>query len=130
MPVAVQLAISLQVSLGPPGGSNRSLLNFTEATSTTAEQGNVAVVQIANSATNDAINLATLFPSLSSAKVITLRDVSATAREVSFSPANSGTKLVLAAGGSMVLRTNGTLPTLYFDNSSGGAADIEITAAG
>lgn len=128
--MSTQLSISSQVLFGPGTGANRQLLNFTEPSTTTADQGNTTTVQVADGATNTAVNLATLFPSLTNAKVITLKDISATPREVSFSPENTGTKLVLAAGGFLVLRTRGNLPTLYFDNASGGAATIEVSAAG
>lgn len=126
MPADTQLSISAQALLGPASGSYRSILTYTEPLTNVASKGGVSMVSIANGAVNTAVNLATLFPDVALAKVITLKDVSSTPGQVSFSSQNTGPKFVLAAGGFLLLRTNMAPPILYFDNASGGAVDVEI----
>lgn len=130
-PTGRQLSIALSALFGPANGNYRELLNYSEPTSSIAGQCSENTIKVATGATNFAVNLATFLPAITAGALITLKDVTGpSGAKVSFSPANTGTKLILAAAGAMVLRTDGTLPTLYFDNSSGLDAFIEVTLAG
>lgn len=129
-PAAIALNLALQVLFGIANGTNRNILSYSEPTTSTAQQGATTSVKIANAGANVAINLATLFPGITTGYVITIKDVSGVPAQVSVSTANTGTKFVLAAGGALVIRTNTVLPTLFFDNASGNDAYLEIGAIG
>lgn len=130
IPTAQSVVIQMLVALGQVNQANRTLLDFSDLESEFAF-GEVSVVTVANSATNFAVNLATLFPAFSAVGLIFVREVSEPGVVVSVSSNATGTRHALAAGGFLIERTNGiAAPTLYFDNASGSTAYLEIGVLG
>lgn len=108
------------------------MVNYVESSANTAGVALKTVVTLSGSTTNNAVNLATLFPGVTAAKDLTIRDItSSPGKATSISAHNSGTKLPMKARGVLSLTLNGgTPPTLYIDNSGAGSADLEITLIG
>lgn len=107
------------------------LMSFAEGTLTAAVSSKQQVTLPANT-NNTSVNLATLFPGISSARSISIRDISNPGRGVSFGMANGGARFPWPAGFAMMMTLTGTLPTIYFDNQNGVGivAEIEIAVTG
>ena len=106
------------------------LMSYQEPNTTTAGDGLKTVLSIPQSSTGNAINLATLFPALASVSVIAVKDISATPTNLGFSPNSTGTRMTLRGGTPLTYGTTGAPPTLYFDNATGAAAQVEIVVIG
>jgi hypothetical protein len=97
-----------------------SELSYAENANTVAAQTLDTILTFAAGLTNQAINLATLFPALTSLVAITLVDVSVAPGigflfDQAFPPAIAVRPLSFASWGANV---SGTLPTLYVSNPS------------
>lgn len=127
-PTAERLKCRAALSYGSTIGSERVLLDFTESTSTTGFQAVVIPIELAASATDSSLNLASY---VDTATYIAVKDRNNTGVLVG---RTSGTSARLqVAGNGFILFKNGasTPPTLYFDNvSTTDKAFIEVIVMG
>lgn len=94
------------------------------------DQRGIETLTIPATTTNNSFNLATMFPSITSAQSISIADMSQPGVAVGFSTVNTGTKFQLRPGGVAVICASGALPTLFFDNAGVNPAYLEITVTG
>lgn len=126
-PTTEKLNARIFMSYGSTVGRERILLDYTESTSTTGFQAVVIPVELAASATDTSLNLASY---VDTATMIAVRDRNNTGVKVGL--ASGGTKAQVAANGFYCYKNgNATPPTLYFDNVSGSTkAFIEVIIMG
>ena len=130
-PTAQAVNISLSALLGLPSTSNINVCTYTAPTSLTASYGLKTTVALAASTSDIAINLATLFPGLSTVSGIFIKDVTLAGNAFSVSSNSTGTRTEVQAGGFWACTPNNiALPTLYFDNAVAAIASIEIGVFG
>lgn len=127
-PSTEKLNVSAYASFGSTQGLERILLNYTEASTTTGFQAVVIPLELAISATDQSVNLASY---VDTATFIGIRDRNNTGVLVGRTTGTSA-RLQVAANGFLLYKNgNSTPPTLYFDNVSGSdKAFIEIIVLG
>ena len=127
-PTSQRLRASVMLSLGDTDGDIPPCLNFAELTTATANSWLRLPLDLAASAVNQSLNLATYFTSVSWIAVV---DKGGTGLLVGTASGTSGRCNVAAS--KMLLFCNGdaTPPTIYIDNVSGtDAAFVEVYAFG
>lgn len=128
IPTAERLKCRAVLSHGSTIGSERILLDFTESTSTTGFQSVVIPVELAASATDTSLNLASY---VDTATYIAVKDRNNTGVLVGRTTGTSARFNI--TGNGFILLKNGasTPPTLYFDNvSTTEKAFIEVIVMG
>jgi hypothetical protein len=113
-----QVQISSQICFGLSQNNNTVLQNYNEVSTTTALfQGSIDVPVPANS-TNNAFNLATLFPVANTPLLWGIQDISNPGTQVNVGLSSSGPRFNLNPNGYLTARVNGGAPTIYIDNPS------------
>lgn len=127
-PTAERLKCRAVLSHGSTIGSERILLDYTESTSTTGFQAVVIPVELAASATDTSVNLASY---VDTANFIAIKDRNNTGVLVGRTTGTSA-RFNITGNGFLLLKNGaGTPPTLYFDNvSSTEKAFIEVIVMG
>jgi hypothetical protein len=113
-----EIEINAAVSFGLSYFGNTSLLQYVEPTTTKAKFQNSSTVVLSPNTTNNPINLATLFPSLNTALVYGIKDMSQPGQQVNVGMAAGGSRFNMAPGGFFLVRVSGSSPTIYADNPS------------
>lgn len=119
-----QVTIDADIIFGLAQWANMPLFRYIEPTSTTCLFAESATVVVPPATSNQAVNLATLFPSINTAVAYCVTDISYPGQQVSIGMASGGSRFTLAANGFLMARVNGTAPTLYVDNASASASAI------
>lgn len=123
-PTAQRLHARCLLMHGDTQGKERSLLDYTEATTTT---GNQAVV-IAKELAGGAVDQSQTLP-VDTCNFIAIRDRGGTGFK--YSLASGGTKTTVAANGFIAWKHSGTVPTLHLDNlHASDVAFLEIIVMG
>ena len=115
---ANQIEINAQVAYGLGYQSNSTLMNYIEPGTTTALFGNAQTLFIPPNTTDQMVVLAALFPSINSAVLWGVQDISNPGQSISIGTATGTNKFTLAPGGFLLSRVNGSAPTLYVTNPS------------
>lgn len=117
---AQQIEINSQCSFGLGYQSNQTLMNYVEPGTTTANFALSTTIFVPPSTTAQAVNLATLFPNITTAILYGVADLSYPGQEVLISMKSDGTNpMPQAAGGFSQWRVNCPIadaPTLYLTN--------------
>ena len=113
-----QVEVNAEVSFGLGYGTNTNLLNYVEPGTTTCLFNGSTTIFIPASTTNQAVNLATLFPYINTPVLWGWKDISSPGQAVTWSLTSSGATMNQAAGGFCLFRVNGNAPTVYFNNTS------------
>jgi hypothetical protein len=116
---ANQIEINTQVSYGLGFQNNTNLIDYVEPGTTTALYNGQTTVFIPPSTTDQAINLATLFPYVNTPLLWGVQDISNPGQSFSLAMAASAgsQKFTIAPGGFQINRVNGSAPILYVSNS-------------
>ncbi len=127
VPTSQQLNFRCVASFGDTIGSERIILDYTEPTTTTGFQAIIIPVELAASATDTQVNLASY---VDTATFITILDRNNTGFKVA--AGGTANKFTIAADGCFSIKNGAaTPPTLYLDNVSTTAkAFIEIGVMG
>lgn len=129
VPAAQPVTVELIAYQGEPSSTNRTVSSYVSP-GLTASFGVVANVTIAQSATDTAIDLATLFPAVTSTMGVFVQEVTDVGLGFGVGT-DTGTKAVVREGGFYAfMAKNNTLPTLYFDGSADGIVQIQIGVLG
>jgi hypothetical protein len=128
-PTQLPPTFQLIACLGLISQTNNLLVNYAMLNQL-CSFGERTVVTLAASTSNIPVNLATLFPGVSSAMAITLHDITNPAQSCAFSSNSTGTRFQLLGNGVMGLTTAGAPPTIYFDNTNTSPSYIEIGILG
>lgn len=125
--VTQTLAATIRAALGQSQGEPF----FNHSTPTVSCKLQAKSLKSLTANTNDqAVNLATLFPAMSSLVAFAIRELD-DVTGVSWSPNSTGTRQPIPAGGALFQQTSGSLPTLYFNNENADdASRIEILVWG
>ncbi len=116
---AQQVIIAGQLAFGLGWSATTVLMNYQEPSTTTCTLQASSVVKIPKNTTNNTINLATLFPAVTTAVAYSIADItSSPGQQVAVGMASSGSRFQMAPMGMMMFRVNGSSPTLYCDNAS------------
>jgi hypothetical protein len=97
------------------------LLDYTEPSSTTAESSLSDLIQVPANTSAFEVDLAEVFPSIGSTKAIAIKDVSDPGLAYGVAMADDAAadqKLLIRAGGIMLVSSSGAPPKLYIDNTS------------
>lgn len=125
---SVPLYIAVQAFLGQPDYTHETILNFISGTTLTGTKVYKTTVALADSTTDQQVNLATLFPNLTACKLLIVIEITSTPVAISIGFA-AGASKALKAGYPFIFPLNGTAPgSLYLSNSSGGAAEVMVIA--
>lgn len=114
----LQVEIASQAVLGLSYGVNQTLQNYNENGSTTARFALSQTIFVPPNTTDQSINLATLFPSINSAIMWGVSDISSPGQAWSFGMAAGGSRFDINPGGYFSARVNGSAPTIFVDNPS------------
>ena len=116
---AQQVIISGQVAYGLGWNATTVLLNYAEPSTTTCTWESSTVIEIPENTTNNQINLASLFPGVTTAVVYGWQDVTASpGQQLNWGLASSGARFDMAPAGFTVIRVTGSSPTIFVDNPS------------
>lgn len=126
-PTAEQLAYRVYAAHGDDPSDRRVVLDYTEASTTTGNQAVVVPLELAASASNTSVNLASY---VDTATFVSIRDRGGTGFKVSL--VNTGAKFQVASNGVFSFKNGvSTPPTLYIDNvSTTDATFLEISILG
>ena len=113
-----QVEINAQVNWGLSEFTSSLLLNYQEPNTTTALFSATITVVVPINTTNNAYNLATLFPADNSPLLFGLADLSQPGQQLNWGLASSDGRFQMAPGGFALMRVNGGAPTIYVDNPS------------
>jgi hypothetical protein len=113
-----QVQINSQIVFGLAQNNNTVLQNYIEPNTTTALFPGMLLVVVPANSTNNAYNLATLFPLANTPIMWGIMDVSNPGQQINVGLAASGQRFMLNPNGYLTARVNGGAPTLYIDNPS------------
>lgn len=120
----------LQAFLGSPDFQHQTVANFQSNETFTAAAVANTIVSVPANTTDQAVNLATLFPALTATSFIVVQDVTATpGQPFSVTTVSGSGRIAIAGGGFLAWTQNGGAPpTLYLTNpSTTTASDIQIS---
>lgn len=130
-PAVQAVTLNLTAILGYPSTSNINVSTYTAPTSFTASFGLKTTVHLAASTSDIAVNLATLFPGLTTVNGIFVKDVTLAGNAFSVSSNATGTRTAIQAAGFWGCTPNNIAPPiLYFNNAVAAIASIEIGVLG
>jgi hypothetical protein len=120
--------ISLQAYLGPSDYAHQTVIDYVSPQTQTATVANMVTISVPASTSYQAVNLATLFPSLTSCVFLSAVDVTSPGQGFSISTVNGSGNITVAPGAWFAYMPNsGAPPTVYLTNTSTTAALVQIS---